>query len=65
MEIGNKIKFTDKFKKFIEDKPEEDRDVLYYVRNDEFEVKDTKEGFIQIVGIVMWGWVGVSMFEKI
>jgi hypothetical protein len=63
MKAGDKIKFTEDFKARIENEPEEKRDVLYYVRNDTFEVKETKEGFIKIVGIHMWGWVSVDMFN--
>ena len=57
---GDTLVFTEDFKKRINDN--EERDVLYYVQNDEFIVKDSKEGFVQIEGIEMWGWVTIDIF---
>jgi|TARA_B110000259_G_C13631386_1_gene248436 hypothetical protein len=63
MKVGDKIGFTKEFKERIEGWDEETRDVLYYVRNDTFEVKETKEGFIKVVGVDMWNWVNTELFN--
>ena len=58
---GTKLIFTQDFKKRINDSTV--RDVLYYVQNDEFIVQESKEGFVKIEGIAMWGWVTTDIFN--
>lgn len=58
---GTKLVFTDDFKKRIND--DENKDVLYYIQNDEFIVKDSKDGFVKIEGIAMWNWVTTDIFN--
>jgi len=58
---GTKLVFTDDFKKRIND--DKNRDVLYYIQNDEFIVKDSKDGFVKIEGIAMWNWVTNDIFN--
>ena len=61
LDKGTKLVFTDDFKKRINDS--ENRDVLYYIQNDEFIVKDSKDGFVKIEGIGMWNWVTIGIFN--
>ena len=58
---GIKLVFNEDFKKHINNN--DNRDVLYYIQNDEFVVKDSKEGFVKIEGIAMWGWVTTDIFN--
>jgi hypothetical protein len=58
---GSKLVFTDEFKQKIIDHPS--RDVMYYIRNDVFEVKEVKDDKVSIKGIAMLGFVPISLFN--
>ena len=58
---GTKLVFTDDFKQEIIDHPA--RDVMFYIRNDVFEVKEVKEDKVSIKGIALLGFVPISLFN--
>ena len=58
---GTKLVFTDDFKQKIIDHPA--RDVMFYIRNDVFEVKEVKEDKVSIKGIAFLGFVPISLFN--
>ena len=58
---GTKLVFTEEYKQKIIDHPL--RDVMYYIRNDVFEVKEVKDDKVSIKGIAMLGFVPISLFN--
>ncbi len=51
---GTKLRFSENFKKLINDLPE--RDWLWYIQNNEFEVKEVVDGKISIKGLHSLGF---------
>jgi len=58
---GSKLVFTDEFKQKIIAHPA--RDVMYYIKDDVFEVKEVKDDTVSIKGIALLGFVPISLFN--
>ena len=62
MKVGDKIVFTFNSKESIESKPENERDVLYYMRNEVFEIEDLCGENIKLLK-TGFGWCNMNMFN--
>jgi hypothetical protein len=58
---GTQVVFNDEFKKKIIDAPE--RDMMFYIKDKVFMVKEVKNDTISIVGIHLLGFLPISIFN--
>jgi len=61
VKVGSKVRFNKEFKQLIVDLPV--RDWLFYIKDDEFEVKEVKEDTISINGLHVLGFRPLSIFN--
>ena len=62
MKVGDKIEFTIISKNYIESRPEEERDVIYYMRNEIFEVEEVKRKTVKLLK-TGFGWCNMDAFN--